>query len=69
MGERMTVLKFCAILCMLLCFIVVANIAAKNLSYYFWYEDMVKATIRQEVKQEALKGPVALEELIEQEGK
>ena len=29
---------------------------AKNGSYWLWYEDMVKGTIREMVKQEALKG-------------
>lgn len=29
---------------------------AKNGSYWFWYEDMVKETIRELVKSEALKG-------------
>lgn len=28
---------------------------SKNGSYYFWYEDMVKQTIHELVKQEALK--------------
>ncbi len=29
---------------------------AKNGSYWLWYEDMVKDTIREMVKQEAMKG-------------
>ena len=29
---------------------------AKNGSYWLWYEDMVKGTVREMVKQEALKG-------------
>ena len=28
----------------------------KNGSYWLWYEDMVKGTVREMVKQEALKG-------------
>lgn len=37
------------------CLIVGMYWLAKNGSYWLWYEDMVKETIREMVKQEALK--------------
>ena len=36
-------------------FIYCAYFLAKNVSYYLWYDDMVKETVREMVKQEALK--------------